>query len=250
MTQQNGLSPIFNAAAAAAAEHKSFVNFDLHLSPDELRDFETLNVSETSSYDNFGHLGTLRDETARFLQSLGNTPELSACAAETIDRVVKDSLLAVKADTAWFTLRAFLPTHAFDIPRWHTDGRFYTETETDQKKIATTLKGPSTLLNDLPDGLRSAFHEKLRSSYDDTPEERHAINTLIDPKNTQRAGHGQATIFIVGSEDRAAVHSEPAISTERIFLSILPGSHAQIKELRQTWEAPPTSYTKAPAPKP
>lgn len=247
LVKHNRLSETYDTLASAAAADKSFATFDLNLPPTVMKDVQTLKVAQHSSYDNFGDIQNLRDETARFLEEIGNAPALSQRVADAIDRLVKDSLSTVKAETAWFTLRAFTGTHEFDKPRWHIDGYFYTPTETAQRKIATTLKGPGTLLNDLPDNLRSTFNKLLRTS-GNTMAGRQALAQLVDPTQTQSIVPGQGVIFTVGSEERAAVHSEPPIPGERLFMSLLPGTREQIAELRKNWNAPQTTYTSAPKP--
>ena len=100
--------------------------------------------------------------------------------------------------------------------------------------------------------MRDKFNTLLQSFENDTSETRQTIGKLIDPANTQAALEGQATMFVVGDEQRAAVHSEPPITIERIFMSILPGTHAQIAELRERWGRPETTYKPetTPAPQP
>ena len=248
MSAQNTLSATYQSIAQAAAKDESFVNFDLHLSPEARSDIERLNVERIDSYDNFGHTDSVLEDSAKFLESLGNDPALSRRVAETIDQLVKDSLSAVNAETAWFTIRAFTPIDDFDIPRWHTDGTFYDKTDVDQRKVAMTLKGPGTLLNNLPQSLRQTFNSVARSFESDSPENRRTLEKLVDPVNTQAGTAGQGTIFIVGSDERAAVHSEPPIHSERLFMSLLPGTREQIAELRERWGAPYTTYKPAQKP--
>lgn len=244
----NKLTATYQAIAQAAAQDESFVNFDLHLDQDSLAAIERLHVGHRDEYDNFGHTDSVLEDAAKFLESIGNDPALSRQVAETIDQLVKDSLSAVRAETAWFTIRAFTPTDAFDIPRWHTDGKFYDLEDADQRKIAMTLKGTGTLLNKFPENLRETFNSVARSFERDTPENRRTLEKLIDPANTHVGTAGQGTIFIVGSDKRAAVHSEPPIHSERLFVSLLPGTHEQIAELRERWGAPPTTYKPAQKP--
>lgn len=242
------LSATYHAIAHAAAQDESFVNFDLHLDPDSQADIERLHVGHIDSYDNFGQTESVLEDAAKFLESIGNDPALSRRVAETIDQLVKDSLSAVNAETAWFTIRAFTPIDQFDIPRWHMDGKFYDQADGDQRKIAMTIKGAGTLLNNLPQSLRETFNSVARSFDRDSPENRRTLEKLIDPAHTHIGTSGQGTIFIVGSDERAAVHSEPPIHSERLFMSLLPGTHEQIAELRERWGAPHTTYKPAQKP--
>lgn len=250
MREINNLTPTYHAIARAAAEDKSFVNFDLGLAPEAMADMHSLNVKETSDYSNFGGTDVLRNDIARFLESQGNAPDHAGRVADVLDQVTKDSIGAVGAEAAFFTIRSFTPTDAFNVPRWHTDGWFYEPTENDrQQKIALTLKGRTTLLNNLPDTLRGAFHKLLRSFASDSTENRRTIGKLINPADTETALPGQGTIFTVGDIKNSAIHSEPPIDSERIFMSIVPGTKAQIEELRQRWNVPSTSYSALPGSK-
>ena len=60
---------------------------------------------------------------------------------------------------------------------------------------------------------------------------------LLDPAKAVTASSGQGTIFIVGA-DFAAVHSEPPIKEQRLFISIVPGSQTDIEELDKRWNTP------------
>ncbi len=50
----------------------------------------------------------------------------------------------------------------------------------------------------------------------------------LDKKNIASGAFGQGVVFAVGSDDVAAVHSDPPIQEKRLFLSIVPGISAQI----------------------
>jgi hypothetical protein len=43
-------------------------------------------------------------------------------------------------------------------------------------------------------------------------------------------------IFIVGNTEKALIHSEPPMTEERIFISILPGTEKQIENLKKRWK--------------
>ena len=62
---------------------------------------------------------------------------------------------AANKSSAWVAVRAFTPTHEYDMPRWHTDGAFYGLNDPYPYpglvfKFAAVLKGSSTLLYNLP----------------------------------------------------------------------------------------------------
>lgn len=60
---------------------------------------------------------------------------------------------------------------------------------------------------------------------------RKILDNKINIYETLTPRENQVAIFIVGSNNRAAVHSEPAIDGPRIFFSIVVGNKNQIKEM-------------------
>lgn len=240
--------PLSPSLKDAVKEDKSFVHFDARLAPDEKAAFATLCINATSSYDNFGAIDLVKPEAEKFFLRLGNSPGDAARAAATVDRLAREALEAFGAEAGWLTIRAALPTGAFDIPRWHQDGTFFDTPTGEQRKVAIALKGASTLFNDLPNALRGKFQEALRAEKDST-EQRLKIAQLVNPSDNSTGAEGQGSIFISGTE-RAAVHSEPPIHAPRVFVSIVPGTAAQIEELRTRWERPVTTYSAAAVAKP
>jgi len=225
----------------ALSSGRPFSHFDLGLSPETLNDLESLAVNEAGEYDNFGNLSSLETDITRFLENLGNVPELAASASSHINGLVLESLEAFEAEAAWVTLRASLPTDEFNVPRWHVDGYYYGSDEGDQHKVVFTLKGASTPIADLPENIRTDFNALSKVCRDDTPEQRRILAALVEDHFVTSAARGQGSVFVVGP-DHAAIHSEPPIHTARLFFSVMPGTSAQIEELRRDWEAPITTY--------
>jgi hypothetical protein len=65
-------------------------------------------------------------------------------------------------------------------------------------------------------------------------EGRKLLMDIIDASKIISAEFGQGAVFKVG-DDYPAVHSEPPIHEERLFISILPGSKVKIQELYEKW---------------
>lgn len=228
----------FNLASAirgAVRADKTFSHFDLGFDAAALDALRALKINQSTTYDNFGEISSLKSDAAHFLEKLGNTPFLAARVASQIDRVCREAIQAFGAEAAWCTIRAATPTDDYDIPRWHKDGYFVLPFIGDQRKMVAALKGNQTLLNDFPQGLRDHFNVLSAMCDPNDMAARKEIAKLVDASRTSIALPGQGSIFIVGS-DRAAIHSEPAIHEERLFLSVLPGTIAQIIELRDRWK--------------
>jgi hypothetical protein len=235
MLESDGREP--DSMRQAHASSCSFAHFDLQLSDAERAALRELTIGRTCTYDNFGNTPALEAETVHYFASLGTAPFIAVLVARIVSNVTNRAVSIFNAETAWVSLRASLPSSAFDIPRWHMDGYFF-RPHSDQRKIVVTLRGATTLFSRLTGEWRHAFRECARC-YQDAPmalRGREELATIVNASGGfETAGEMQGTIFVVGDCDRAAVHSEPMIHSERLFLSILPGSRAQIRELRERW---------------
>lgn len=222
----------------------SFSHFDLCLAPAALRDHERMAVKKHGSYDNFGRLDSLRKDTARFIESIGNRPGLAARVGAQVDGMVRGITAAFNAQSAWVSLRASFPLAEYDIPRWHQDGWFFEpgEEENEQRKVVAALKGAPTLIAGLPPALRNTFNSLYNP--EEGIENRKALAGLVGSRWTTTAKPGEGSVFVVGPGDRAALHSEPPIHAPRLFLSAVPGTAFQVEELRRRWGCPPVSFSR------
>lgn len=212
----------------------SFAYYDLQLSDQEIKILKSLKINTTDEYNNYGNLNALEPEVRKFIQSLSPKNKTTAeAASQIIVQIVNDIVQASGQETAWIAVRSFTSTSEYDVPRWHTDGYYYEPRRGNPYKFALTLKGESTLFYRLPATERDAFSALQRKGTEQNQYNRHALADLLgrSPEALSITKPNQGAVFIVGS-DIAAVHSEPPIHEERLFLSVLPGSREQIKE----WE--------------
>lgn len=222
-------------AIKALSSSRSFAYYDLHLSEDEKSAVNALKINKTDSYNNYGNLNVLESEVREFIKALSKGNETNAKEiAGLIVRLVNEIIQASGRETAWVAVRAFTPTSEYDVPRWHTDGYYFEPYSGDPYKFAVTLKGPSTLFYRLPDNRREEFYVLWRKGTEQNDYNRQAFADMLGQSKEaiSIAQLYQGVVFIVGSHN-AAVHSEPPIKEERLFISILPGSKTQIKE----WES-------------
>ncbi len=173
------------------------------------------------------------------VRSCGNNSEESIeVIVKKISDAVKGMLLDFKAESILVMVRVSLPNDAYDIPRWHTDGRYFTSEEKVYKKVFT-LKGAATrfakikdaeefeklheqsIENDKHNAVNSGKHKnedfRIREDLDTTVEE------------IRSAEPGESVIYLVGDKD-AVIHSEPVMIEPRIFVSVIVGSKDQINE--------------------
>lgn len=65
---------------------------------------------------------------------------------------------------------------------------------------------------------------------------------FIKPDSIETTPPNHGSIFIIGPNN-AAIHSEPPIHSERLFISVVQGTSEQIEDLRTRWQAKKTTYS-------
>ncbi len=209
----------------------SYTCFDLGLTKEDLEVFESLHISQGMVYNQFGELALLKSECLQFLRDVCNNEEaLIQAASEIIEKIVFNVSKASQKETAWISLRAYTPNEVYNTPRWHTDGSYYAPDYGAQYKFATTLKGPSTYFMPLD--------EEMRSLYEDHSDDRAFLAEVFQKDEAEQPRIGQGAIFVVGNSRFSALHSEPKIDSQRLFLSILPCHECEMKELKRRWNVP------------
>jgi hypothetical protein len=202
---------------------------------------ERLRIGRAERYDNYGNIRALESEVGTLITSLGTDGVAARHIGQLVGRLAGEVVSVFNAETAWVALRMSLPNNLFDIPRWHIDGYFFRPFSGDQQKVVVALKGPGTLFAHLTRKWREVFlecaqrHQRTALALEGREELRQIVEAGGAVKAT-RAMEG--TIFTVGCHESATIHSEPKISSERMFLSLVPGSMEQINALRERWKAP------------
>lgn len=164
-------------------------------------------------------------------QQIGNNDDkISRNVTEILYKLISDVVLTSQKHTAWVCVRASLPKDKFDMPRWHTDGTYYSPRDSLQYKFAAALKGSQTLF--LP------MNDEMRNLYEENYTNREFLSRLFDSKKAECAQRGQGAFFLVGNPKIAALHSEPCIHAPRLFISVLPGNQSEIEELDHRWNFP------------
>ncbi|SIP85871.1 Hypothetical protein PACV_156 [Pacmanvirus A23] len=125
------------------------------------------------------------------------------------------------AEAVWFTIRFSKPTREFDTPRWHRDGRMFTEGAT---KYICTLLGPQTLLlGETPTVTAHCSKRNYEANREILAQVlQHEPKIELEPRQMFR---------ITCGKPNSPVHSEPKVDTLRIFISAVPGTKQQIKEM-------------------
>lgn len=191
--------------------------------------FDRLGNRGSIQYSRYGELHLLTDELLQFFPKIGSQSEkINEELAALVERIVKNVLQVAEKKSAWVCVRAFYPSAFFDQPRWHMDGRFYGLAEGERcVKFGVALRGAGTLFYDASEEERQVFlkHQK----------DRDFLETFLSSQHVQQTGFSEGAFFLVADPKISAIHSEPPIAEERLFLSVLPGSEEEIEELYITW---------------
>jgi hypothetical protein len=150
------------------------------------------------------------------------------------------------------TIRCTLPNSGFDIPRWHKDGNYFSDSYRIQSKFVTVLKGPRTLfikksakINNIYEKIfekkRNEYNKLVIQNYNEKIENKYRkilACKLKDVKINQLKSN-KGLIFLSGSPkdklENGLLHSEPKQEQPRIFISILPSSKSEILSLQKKW---------------
>lgn len=207
-----------------------FVHFDLGLSDEHKKILQKLILNKQGSYNTFGNFDEMISQVTAFLKSLGNTNTTASTVAQIIHDIVMQVLCTLNSESAWVAIRCFKKQDTFKIPRWHTDGQNPMVYAIGCScKIVCTLKGPSTRFCNVPETVRNEFDLIASTSDINNPVTRQKLCNLLSSSIVETAQPYQATMFLMG--DYAAIHSEPDIVQDRLYLGICPGTKDQIAQM-------------------
>lgn len=223
-------TPFLKQQLLSIHEQQPFVHFNLGLSSEDKKLLTVIKVDKEDIYNNFYDLKQLIPELVRFFVSLGNSELVARAIANIIDRIVDQVLEELSCETAWVAVRCSKKQDTFVVPRWHIDGDFPQAYATGLKyKVACALKGPSTLFCNVDQSLRQKFCEISKNNNMKGLSRRQLLQELLQSINISSALAGEGTLFLIGRY--GAIHSEPDINQDRIYLGILPGSKEQLQQL-------------------
>jgi hypothetical protein len=205
----------------------SFVN--LELSNYEIKLFDIINIINDLDYNRFGNLKLLKKELIDYFKKVCNNDiTLIKEVVNIICRIIDKNIKKLNKETGWITIRSSLPNDEFDIPRWHMDGCYFEPFNENNIKFIFVLKGPQTLLYD--------DNQKIRNLVKNN-EDRDFLSNNINLENSIKINKGYGVLFITGDNNIAAIHSEPPIKEQRLFISIVFGSQEQINNLDLRWNS-------------
>ena len=208
-------------------------------------------TTKASTLNYFGFVdGSTPPQAAQFLAkySDGAAKDIES-AVTTFMRITQNDCVgnAEEKKACWFTIRVTKPHDEFEVPRWHRDGPMYLydkgREDVVRSKYAITLLGPSTLML-VPSEHTFATERESRElfrywsrpgssppPYASYEEAYMASRVWLENKfqNEPRVEARQDHVirFSWGRDD-SPIHSEPDIVCDRVFMSVLYGSEAEI----------------------
>lgn len=177
-------------------------------------------VIRTGNFDYYGHCDGVSKMCNDFLDR--TTIGLNC------ENIVSSFIRAIPKSTnyVWFTIRcrklsALTAAQRNEIPRWHRDGKIW---RTPSVKYAVTIIGPSTLLLE-----ESAHCTEVWSRVTDSEVDREMLAKEFAGEKIVEILPRQIISFTNGKKD-SPIHSEPDLTSDRIFMSVVFGSKDQVRD--------------------
>jgi hypothetical protein len=208
---------------------KAYKRFEVDISDKLKNAVDKFDIQEPNTFDHYGYSDKIDlEKLDKFLLDLGqNDKESLIIIQKFIVKLLKKVCDGYDKDSAWLKIGVSLPHHSFDIPRWHTDGRFFEKVEGEfQSKFVMVIKGPGTLFCDPNKEIRKKFFDAFIGRAD--MNKRLELQEILKSEKVIQMPNNQGAIFLVGDQNYSAIHSEPPMTEPRIFISILPGTNKQI----------------------
>jgi hypothetical protein len=232
------------------SKDESFIFVNLDINKTDTSIIKSLKIDHDSQFSYFGKFDKLSESINIFFLEYTTQPVLSKKLANIfMNKIVEPYLKATFNEYLWLTIRISVPNNDFDIHRWHADGYYYNVAEYSKKqlpqvKLAGALIGPTTLFIN-KSGLNEMYYDMFRELYkgfdyknfdvNKDIENRKFIDNVLSKYDIVQPQENQASIFIVGLQNKSAIHSEPKMNANRLFYSIVSGNKNEIKDLATKW---------------
>lgn len=224
---------------------KNHQTYEIKYSKKEQESINNFNITKNTEYIYYGNYKEIKkNELKKVLSTGGNNNIEDIIIIEKIIYKLMDKLSkGYKNEYLQLIVKLISspPTH---MPMWHRDGDNFLHSENLQTKFITTLTGPGTLyfddkkeINELYEKLNNITTKSLDKL---TPNKKNSNHEKIFKKfnnefikkckkyKIHQLQNNEGLIFLVGNKAQGLIHSEPVITTKRIFISIVFGSKEDI----------------------
>lgn len=235
-----------------SSTNKDFKMFKIKLSESEQKTISNLDITSSNTLNYCGNLKLL--DFNNFFKTIGkNNFQTCKSVEQIVTKITKKVLAGFACEHFWISIRASKPNNFFDIPRWHYDGAYFSQVNS-QAKFAMVLKGPGTLVIKKSSKVEKAYekikiqhtkevNEQFEKQNPKTPNEESQILMKLDNEyrpiyakamskfKIKQLENNKGLVFWGGRDSRfSALHSEPKIDEPRLFISILPSTKENIIE--------------------
>jgi hypothetical protein len=211
-------------------------------------------ATRKSTLDYYGPVEfSIASEASKFLATVTDAVELELVSTiESFISATQNDCIgeAEEKEACWLTIRVTKPTTEYEIPRWHQDGRMFPYDqgceEVVRSKYALTLLGATTLMLQ-PDAHVFSTQKKGEAQHywwrkpngaKPTDEDYYQAESSLRQWLTDefkdetriRVGHGEVVQFSWGRDD-SPVHSEPDLTLDRVFVTVLYGSESELRSM-------------------
>lgn len=230
---------------------------DIKFTKKEIDYLENFNIINGNSFNYYGNIDDLDDiELNEFINNVGNNENIDIFN-NIIHKLGNNVTKAYNTKFCWLTIRITIPTTDYDIPRWHIDGNFFTDSNNNQAKFISSLKGPGTLFikNRKSKKINNIYEEDSKQnleeykklnifSYNEEIENNSRKRLAIKYKDIKqyqlKTREGLIFLNLKTMSDLkknpGLLHSEPKKDVTRIFISILPGTEENIINFKKRRE--------------
>jgi hypothetical protein len=207
--------------------------------------FNEFHVIKPETYNFFGNIKEFinQQNLSNFFASHSDSKsEIIKYIIEFMIELTKSVIKGYNNNYFWISIRLSIPNEDFIIPRWHMDGMFFPTEEKYNSKFIIVPKGDGTICVKSSLQLKENYKNIIKPTPDDyknnteyVSQYRNTVNKLFRNKKVYQLNNEQGLMFLSGNIQKALVHSEPNITKERVFISILTGTESQIMDLKKRW---------------
>ena len=228
-------------------KNKQYQTFNIKYTPHELQTLSNINIKSTASLNLYGlyRYDILMTEFfKKVLVSNDSKNSVILQLKSIIKKLIRTMMSITNKDSALVHIRAFKKTSEFDVPRWHQDSKYFDNDEP-LLKLVTVLKGPPTMLRKYDKKIiyhlkeyaekTSDLFSKYKSHNEIKKKEIKLRKSLVNSIPLAKKQTNTSALYFV-NHPYAAIHSEPKIDEDRLFIAILPASKKDLSFRRKIYK--------------
>lgn len=218
---------------------KTFKNHKIDYYDKEL--FDRINIKNKTNYEYLGNSRNLKEkEVLDYLDKIGDNKKTDIKKVFCyIVKTIKIMTNKFGFDHFWLIIRSLPPDDTYKNFRWHSDGNMFKNSNRRQFKLVSVPKGEGTLFVEPDMKTRKKFYKIYDEQHTEfTPDLSNfkqvinkfgpLLNNVLRKIEVKQFKNNYIAEFNVGDREIGAIHSEPDITEERLFFSIVLGTKEEI----------------------